>query len=83
MNVPEEAVEGIGGIDSRAAGHVAHQIDRLDPSAVRMGDAEPEARSLGRRGAGFEPSVPLATVSLILAEEKGLQADPARVGTAA
>src|SRR5882724_13283606 len=26
---------------------------------------------------GFEPSVPLATVSLILAEEKGLQADPA------
>ena len=35
---------------------------------------------LGRR---FEPSVPLATVSLILAEEKGLQADPARAGTAA
>jgi hypothetical protein len=34
----------------------------------------------GRR---FEPSVPLATVSLILAEEKGLQADPARAGTAA
>jgi hypothetical protein len=34
-------------------------------------------------GAGFEPSVPLATVSLILAEEKGLQADPARAGTAA
>ena len=29
------------------------------------------------------PSVPLATVSLILAEEKGLQADPARAGTAA
>src|SRR5438132_12659638 len=34
-------------------------------------------------GEGFEPSVPLATVSLILAEEKGLQADPARAGTAA
>jgi hypothetical protein len=34
-------------------------------------------------GDGFEPSVPLATVSLILAEEKGLQADPARAGTAA
>jgi hypothetical protein len=33
--------------------------------------------------ARFEPSVPLATVSLILAEEKGLQADPARAGTAA
>jgi hypothetical protein len=34
-------------------------------------------------GEGFEPSVPLATVSLILSEEKGLQADPARAGTAA
>jgi hypothetical protein len=34
-------------------------------------------------GEGFEPSVPLATVSLILAEEKGLQADPARAGTVA
>ena len=33
--------------------------------------------------AGFEPSFPLATASLILAEEKGLQADPARAGTAA
>jgi hypothetical protein len=32
---------------------------------------------------GFEPSVALATASLILAEEKGLQADPARAGTAA
>ena len=30
---------------------------------------------------GFEPSVPLATVSLILGEEKGLQADPARAST--
>jgi hypothetical protein len=34
-------------------------------------------------GDGFEPSVPLATASLILAEDKGLQADPARAGTAA
>ena len=34
-------------------------------------------------GEGFEPSVPLATASLILAEEKGLQADPAQAGTAA
>jgi hypothetical protein len=34
-------------------------------------------------GDGFEPSVPLVTASLILAEDKGLQADPARAGTAA
>jgi hypothetical protein len=34
-------------------------------------------------GEEFEPSVPLATASLILEEEKGLQADPARAGTAA
>src|SRR5262245_46751099 len=50
MNVSEEAIKGIGGIDGRAAGHVVHQIDRLDPSAVRMGDTEPEARALDRRG---------------------------------
>jgi hypothetical protein len=50
MNVSEEAIEGIGGKDSRAASHVVHQIDRLDPNEVRMGEAEPEARSLGRRG---------------------------------
>jgi hypothetical protein len=46
------------------------------PSRGFVADSPPE----GRR---FEPSVPLATVSLILAEEKGLQADPARAGTAA
>jgi len=37
----------------------------------------------GSQGDGFEPSVPLATASLILAEEKGLQADPAQAGAAA
>jgi hypothetical protein len=41
------------------------------------------AQDSALEGEGFEPSVPLATASLILAEEKGLQADPARAGTAA
>jgi hypothetical protein len=48
-----------------------------DPPMVRSSLDSP------LEGEGFEPSVPLATASLILAEEKGLQADPAQAGTAA
>jgi len=74
---------------------VALRVEDVAPSGVatarRLGqrpwphstaEGAGETDSLAE-GEGFEPSVPLATVSLILAEEKGLQVDPARAGTAA
>ena len=62
-------------------------IDREPPTAAGPVQVFGVERSLSGlsagKGEGFEPSVPLVTASLILAEDKGLQADPARAGTAA